>query len=410
MHRRVRHTLDENKGGQMITTNENGTSGHLPFDEELCERYLFGELSEAEQERFEKAYFSDDSFFNKFLAVKDEVLDLYSRNELDHEKRRRMEPHFLASGSRKKHLTDSRDFINSITVIAERSAERETKLAVVEQKSAGLIHVVRSIFSPLRFASAAGLILVLAVSLWILVKRDTAENIAGSVPLPPGPSETTSGSDVPLETSVADGNAQIPAQQQEADPRRPSQPADQLEIAADGDRADPANTTAPLPGLSPTPPSSQIVRIDPPETKPPDIANKAVQVPTPDIPNKPDPKQEIAGVRTESVTLDSATRSATKRNTAQIGSATQSVEIRMVFGGEAYSSYSVRVSGVGGGPNWRGSNLKTRMNEGAKSLTVTVPASYFTRKDYIVVLEGRVQDGTTETIREYYLRVDRQLP
>jgi len=50
--------------------------------EETCERYLLGELSEAEQERFEEAYFADDALFEQFQAVKDDLLDAYARDEL----------------------------------------------------------------------------------------------------------------------------------------------------------------------------------------------------------------------------------------------------------------------------------------------------------------------------------------
>lgn len=392
----------------MSTTNENGTSGQPPFDEELCERYLFGELSEAEQERFETAYFSDDSFFNKFLAVKDEVLDLYSRNELDHDKRRRMEPHFLATRSRKKRLTDSRDFIDSITRIADRATRAAAAPAVAaDPEPGGFLDALRSIFAPPRFAVAVGLIVVLAFGLWVLVKRDAVENIADSLPPPAGSTNPTSSSEMSPESMAADGNAQGPLQHID-DPGRQSKPTGEREMAINANPAGSANNGVPIPGSSPAPPSNQMARSDPPETKPPDNANMAVQVPTPGIPKQPDPKPEIAGVRTETVTLESASRSATRQNTAQIGSATQNVQIRMVFGGEAYSSYSVRVSGVGGRTIWRESNLKTGMNEGTKSLTVNVPAGSFTRKDYIVVLEGRSKDGTTETIREYYLRVDRQ--
>jgi hypothetical protein len=84
------------------------------------------------------------------------------------------------------------------------------------------------------------------------------------------------------------------------------------------------------------------------------------------------------------------------------------VVVRLLFGGEAYASYSVRISTLGGQTVWRASNIKTGMNDGAKSLAVTVPAGSLTRKDYIVVLEGRTGEGSSETIREYYLHVDRQ--
>jgi hypothetical protein len=79
----------------------------------------------------------------------------------------------------------------------------------------------------------------------------------------------------------------------------------------------------------------------------------------------------------------------------------------MLFGGEAYSSYSIRISTLGGGTVWRVSGLKTARNDRGKSLAVTIPAASLSRKDYIVTLEGRADDGKSETIREYYLHVDR---
>src|SRR5688500_14824829 len=106
----------------MSGTNGNGRSGNLPFDEGMCERYIFGELHDDEQERFEAAYFANDAFFNRFCAVKDELLDLYSRNELDPDRRRRLEPHFLSTPARRGRIDDSRNFVRSITVLSDRSS------------------------------------------------------------------------------------------------------------------------------------------------------------------------------------------------------------------------------------------------------------------------------------------------
>jgi hypothetical protein len=134
-------------------------------------------------------------------------------------------------------------------------------------------------------------------------------------------------------------------------------------------------------------------------------------VPTPEqrvaeVVKPPEPKPEVTGVRTETVTLSSTSRSVTGRNTASIGTATQNVVIRMLFGGDAYESYSVRVTTLGGATVWRASNLT--IGGSARALAVTVPAGSLTRKDYIVILDGRSKDGRSETIREYYLHVDRQ--
>lgn len=40
-----------------------------------CEKYLLGELSEDDSQQVEEAYFADDSLFERFVAVKEELID-----------------------------------------------------------------------------------------------------------------------------------------------------------------------------------------------------------------------------------------------------------------------------------------------------------------------------------------------
>ena len=47
--------------------------------EDTCARYLLGELSEPELAHFEESYFADDSLFERFRAVKDDLIDAYAR-------------------------------------------------------------------------------------------------------------------------------------------------------------------------------------------------------------------------------------------------------------------------------------------------------------------------------------------
>src|SRR5215203_3743533 len=89
---------------RMTNSDNNGNSGGDWFDDEMSERYLFGEMSAAEQEHFENAYFADDAFFERFMSVKNDLLDLYARGQLDEEKRRRMERTFLRTGPRRKRI------------------------------------------------------------------------------------------------------------------------------------------------------------------------------------------------------------------------------------------------------------------------------------------------------------------
>src|SRR5687767_8742473 len=104
----------------MTDSDKNGHRDRQHFDEVSGMRYLFGELSEAEQEEFEEAYFDDDAFFERFLAVKNDLLDLYARNELEPEIRTRMERSFLKTNPRRKQIAETKDFIRSVTAVSDR--------------------------------------------------------------------------------------------------------------------------------------------------------------------------------------------------------------------------------------------------------------------------------------------------
>ena len=376
----------------MSGTNGNGTSSNLAFDEGTCERYIFGELTKSEQEHFETSYFNDDSFFNRFLAVKDELLDLYSRNELDVEKRRRLEAHFQLTAARRKRLAESQTFIRSVTQIADRSTPGVIAPTAPGSKSATPFETLKRLFTLPKFAVVGGLLVLIAVSFWILRRSDVNERVVGSDDKTPSPASVEPESEVASQhTEPNENSATLPTVNAEQSPQ-PKRAADDLETAVNRALPSTLDGVAPPSTQSPDPSTTQVDPRDPPQ---PTVAQ---------VPKLPEPSPEITGDRTESVTLSSQSRSVSKGNTATIGTATQSVVIRMLFGSEAYASYSVRVSTLGGQTVWRASNLKT----GGKALAVTVPAGSLSRKDYIVTLEGRSSDGKPETIREYYLHVDRQ--
>jgi len=102
---------------------------------ETCERYLLGELSEAEREQLEESYFADDALFDRFLAVKDELLDAYARGELAEEKRTRFAQHFLATASRRQQLDETQEFIRAVTAVSTKTNEANAPLAVTTHKS-----------------------------------------------------------------------------------------------------------------------------------------------------------------------------------------------------------------------------------------------------------------------------------
>ncbi|HEX6126626.1 MAG TPA: hypothetical protein VFZ23_14730 [Pyrinomonadaceae bacterium] len=375
----------------MNSANGNGVSGNTPFDEGMCERYILGELSEPEQELFENAYFNDDAFFNRFLAVKDELLDLYSRDELDPDKQQRVERHFGSTRPRRDRLAESDDFVRSITAIADRDSRSKPLIAKIEPKQATFFERLKGLFSVPALAVVAVLLVLVAAGFWI-VNRPEAPELIADEPAPPTPANAAPSNPQVVAGDIAtDNNTNAddnPRAQPSPQSNRPQEPETAVNPSVRPETSAPVpsrsiDPTVVLPAPVPTPEQRVAEVVKPPETKP-----------------------EVTGTRTETVTLSSASRSVTGRNTASIGTATQSVVIRMLFGGDAYESYSVRVTTLGGATVWRASNLT--IGSSAKSLAVTVPASSLTRKDYIVILEGRSNGGGSETIREYYLHVDRK--
>jgi anti-sigma factor RsiW len=73
-------------------------------DQELIYKYLLGELAEAEQSELEQRYFTDDQLFERLMAVEDELINRYARNESSDEERQRMAAYFLRSHARRKRL------------------------------------------------------------------------------------------------------------------------------------------------------------------------------------------------------------------------------------------------------------------------------------------------------------------
>lgn len=89
--------------------------------EQLCEQYLLGELSEAAQGEVEQAYFADDSLFERFLAVKDDLIDAYARGELKGEKLDRFEQHYLRTKARREKVDESRALIQAASAASSVS-------------------------------------------------------------------------------------------------------------------------------------------------------------------------------------------------------------------------------------------------------------------------------------------------
>ncbi len=347
--------------------------------EETCERYLLGELSEAERAQFEEAYFADDALFERFLAVKDELLDAYTRGELAEEKRKRFEQHFLVSESRRRQLDEVQEFIRAVTAVSTKAtttsgATVNAPLAVTAQKSSGRQSLADFFkFRPFAWQTAfAALFLIVLGGTWILVRhsqQQTARN--EQAVLQPTPLPT-------IATPSNENNNASPS----------SVPANINQSAAD------TNAT-----VKPTLKNPANVNQSPAN------ANSAPK-PTPKSPANREP--QISPVQIASIMLlPVASRDINEANTLRLNSDTRVVRVRLTFKNDDYRNYSATLTTVAGASVWQQKTLKANVNGANKSVSLQFAPALLNQQDYIVTLTGKTAAGQTETIGEYYFRVER---
>lgn len=161
----------------MTETNGNGNQ-NSGIDENACERYLFGEMNEFEQEEFESLYFADDIFFERFVAVKEDLLDLYSRGELPLNKRIRLESQFLRTKPRSEKIHETEEFIQNVTELSGRYSKSSAipfgnPLSLKEPETTSFLgSLYRSVRMP-RFAVAVALLAVMSGSVWVVSRSKT---------------------------------------------------------------------------------------------------------------------------------------------------------------------------------------------------------------------------------------------
>jgi hypothetical protein len=378
---------------EMVTSTEenNGSQDWLQFDEALCERYLFGELTEPEQERFEEAYFDDDVFFDRFIAVKTELLDLYARGELDPEKRARMEPHFMATAPRRKRLEESREFIQVVNKMSDRDSHTPVVAPLTAPTEPSFLESLVRFFTLPRLAGAAAL-LVAAIGVIYLVSRERQDGATD-----------TQFAQQPRPTVTPAANA------------RPSiLPDSQNQPAPAEVTVNPPDSINSTPRTSPSPKSEVTAQPKPKRPKPvvPDETNKGPEQKyvASDPQDRDDETTEFT-IPQPSITLRAgATRDIGIENTLEIPAGARSASITLLFRRGGYPRYIVTITTVEGTEVFRRAydkRLASDGRDGFMRLSALLGASKFGEKDYIVKLEGHFPGEAPETIEEYYFHVRR---
>ncbi|MGI8732317.1 MAG: hypothetical protein ACR2LM_03320 [Pyrinomonadaceae bacterium] len=320
-----------------------------------CERYLLGELSEQEQTQLEEQYFEDDALFERFLAVKDDLVDAYARGQLSPEKRQHFEAHFLATKRRRQRIEDARQLIGAITS-ASVDATGAPSPAVPAGESSWWRSVSEWIGLPplvIQAALAAFLLVALAGAwVWIRTFRVSQAERARvqDERTPPG-----QGVEQPANSPI---NVTTPDVAKDETANRASPPANSITSASRE-----TNNRSP---------------------------------------------SRLAAAQVASLTLvPFAARDSSSSNSLLITPHTRSVQLRLTFKGDDYRQYEVNLRTVDGEQVTRRRGLNATSNATGKRLTVTLDPSIFRRQDYILTLSGLQVDGMLEAVGDYYFRVDR---
>lgn len=443
----------------MVEEHGKSTAGNQEF-EEICELYLLGELPEIEQQKFEEAYFDDDALFERYLAVKDELLDLYARGELPEEKRVRLAKKLQANASLQRRVNESNDFIRAITQVSEKSASANgaslsNRPALTNAKSSWQTFLDFLRLRPFVWQGAIGALLLIAI-IGILIflrnqQQTTNSEIAVQKPISsPATNQLaneTSEVSPPVNTIEPQrntNNATVPTLEKQTIIPRPKSKTQNSDYAASSPSSDKsiaeskvasekpkrkpdAATTAKLPvneraatGFSLT--LSTVGRdngrkIGPAPTSGLNIGGERIEN-----------SKTNTGVATQidtstqytsSISLKPfATRSINQANTLRIYRHTKFVRINLTFSHSLnkaeYPTYSAIVTAVDGESIWQDADVEGYVSDDEK---IPLGWAHFgfasdllKKQDYIITLYGHTTGGKKETIAEYYFHIQRVAP
>ena len=137
-------------------------------------RYFLGELSTDETEQFDRECFSNSTFAESVFVVEDELIDRYVRNELSNADRERFEQFYLTTDARRSRVamaTNLKVTMNSATTEKARPVESHNIWQRVIPNRA----LTRYAFATLTLA-------LVVIAVWLLIRNSNKEQVAKTNP------------------------------------------------------------------------------------------------------------------------------------------------------------------------------------------------------------------------------------
>jgi anti-sigma factor RsiW len=146
-------------------------------------QYLLGQLPEEEQAELERQYLADDTLFEEFLSIEDDLRDAYVRGELSRTDREAFEQRLLAAPQQKQE----QEFARTLCRYLGQMGTRVGRLAQLVAKWKSLLRALDTQHRMVLVPALSATILVLIVGGWWLGRRSVQPS-----QLPPGPPQTAS--------------------------------------------------------------------------------------------------------------------------------------------------------------------------------------------------------------------------
>lgn len=367
-----------------------------------CEKYLLGELSEGDSQQLEEAYFADDSLFERFVAVKEDLLDAYARGLLTGNKRKHFEKQFLGSKPRREEIEDARQLIRVSTALPhDPASQRATPPTVDDRHSLWNWLAGRSVLIPV---SGLATLLIIAFGSWMLlrdrqnrIQKDNGQanqNVVSNPSERNAPGERTATVQATPQVSPAErGNVKQTSGRDNGRPIGPS-PTSGLNLGGERGRSRGVRSTEPEQVASQSSAEETVALVIEPRS-----SRSISAAPTPTPTNTPNSKYVLDGADQ----IPEVPRLLLNANV-------KSVQLTLVYHYEVEGSVDVTISDMEGREIASVHDLEIQSGETKSGVSLRFPAERLKRKDHIVRLSTRTKEGTSETIAEYYFTVIRKGP
>jgi len=312
--------------------------------ENLFQRYLLGELSEADQTALEQELLAERSKFDQVWAIENKLIDSYVRGEMSRADRQGFESHYLASPLHRKRVAIAESFLKSIDQTGEGNGEvRETDPGVPWRRR---LLDSRRWPQPV-IGGALVMALLLAFGLvWVLIERTRwTERIAKIQ----NDAETERTSLKQREQELASRNQEL--EKEIADER---QRRERLKVELEQLRREQQSAIPAVPSFLL---SSATTRKD-------------------NTPSPPTIPLSIGKVR-----------------------------LLIKLDGDDYANYQLRLQTAEGQEILRRHTGKIRSGKDRAFVTLTVPSGKLKRGDYVLILFGQTAGGRSEEIDRYFFQV-----